>query len=219
MCSKAACTIIPINKFPFKAIELPFPRKSLAPFISEETVNFHYDKHHQGYVTKLNALAETQKALKQKSIEQIFKTEKPGTTPFNLSAQILNHDFYWMCLKPAKGAVVSKPKENMEINKVIKKTFGTFDKFKEEFSAKAAGHFGSGWCWLVNDKNDEKVKIVDTHDAINPMIYKQQPLLVCDVWEHAYYIDTRADRAKYISNYFNLINWEFVEKSLKHYKC
>ena len=192
---------------PFSIPPLPFAYDALAPKgISKEQVTYHYDKHHQGYVTKLNAAAVANPALAGKTIVELIKTEKGPI--FNLAAQIFNHTFYWNCLSPEGG---SEP--TGKLKEAINKDFGSFGKFKEEFSAAANGHFGSGWAWLVAD-SDNKLKIVQTHDAATPLTDNLKPLLTCDVWEHAYYVDYRNDRAAYVNTFWNLVNWKFVESQL-----
>lgn len=127
---------------------------------------------------------------------------------FNLAAQIWNHTFYWHSLSPNGGG-----KPTGKIAKAIDDSFGSFEKFKEEFSAAASGHFGSGWAWLVRDENN-KLEVMQTHDAGNPMTQGKIPVLTCDVWEHAYYIDYRNDRAAYVNAWWNLVNWKFAEQNL-----
>ena len=192
----------------FSIPPLPWAYDALAAKgLSKEQVTYHYDKHHTGYVVKLNAAAETNTELAKKTIEEIIATEKGPI--FNLAAQIFNHTFYWNCLTPNGGG---QPRGKLleEING----SFGSFDKFKEVFTAAAVGHFGSGWAWLVKDTADNKLKVVQTHDAATPLTDKLKPILTCDVWEHAYYVDYRNDRAAYVKTYWNLVNWEFAEKNL-----
>ena len=191
----------------FSIPPLPFAYDALAPKgLSKEQVTYHYDKHHQGYVTKLNAAAEANPELAKKTIEQIITTEKGPI--FNLAAQIFNHTFYWNCLSANGGEPKGKVLEE------ITASFGSFDKFKDEFTAAAVGHFGSGWVWLVKDGTDNKLKVVQTHDAATPLTENLKPVLTCDVWEHAYYVDYRNDRIAYVKTFWNLVNWEFVEKNL-----
>ena len=173
--------------------------------ISKEQVTFHYDKHHAGYVTKLNAAAASNPELAKKSIETLMSTEKGPL--FNLAAQIWNHNFYWQSLSP-NGGGAPKGKLAQEIDS----SFGSFDKFKEEFTAAAIGHFGSGWAWLVHDGT--KLRVVQTHDAGCPLTEGLKPLITCDVWEHAYYIDYRNDRAAYVKAFWEAVNWDFAESNL-----
>jgi superoxide dismutase, Fe-Mn family len=173
--------------------------------ISKEQVTFHFDKHHQGYVTKLNAAASSNPELAKKSLETIMATEKGPL--FNLAAQIWNHNFYWQSLSPNGGG-----QPTGALAAAIDSSFGSFDKFKEEFTAASIGHFGSGWAWLVKD--GDKLKVVQTHDAANPLTDGMKPILTCDVWEHAYYIDYRNDRAAYVKAFWEAVNWQFAESNL-----
>eukprot|EP01064_Diplonema_japonicum_P003466 TRINITY_DN1222_c1_g1_i1.p2 TRINITY_DN1222_c1_g1~~TRINITY_DN1222_c1_g1_i1.p2 ORF type:complete len:192 (+),score=87.74 TRINITY_DN1222_c1_g1_i1:68-643(+) len=184
---------------------LPYPLDALAGHgISKEQIDFHYNKHHKGYVTKLNAAAEKTPELKEKTIEQLIKEKAPV---FNLAAQIWNHTFYWNCMSPNGGGAPTGA-----IAEAINKDFGSFDKMKEEFSAAAAGHFGSGWAWLVKD--GDKLKVHQTHDAGCPLADGLKPILTCDVWEHAFYIDYRNDKAAYVQSFWKTVNWDFVNSQL-----
>eukprot|EP00760_Papus_ankaliazontas_P015473 PhM_4_TR16534/c0_g1_i2/m.96727/K04564/SOD2; superoxide dismutase, Fe-Mn family len=192
----------------FKIPPLPYAYDALAAKgLSQEQLTFHYDKHHQGYVTKLNAAAASNAELATKSVEELIKTEKGPI--FNLAAQIFNHTFYWSCMSPNGGGAPTGP-----IADKINADFGSFDKFKEVFTAAAVGHFGSGWAWLVQDTAG-KLQVVQTHDAGCPLTDNQTPILTCDVWEHAYYIDFRNDRAKYISAWWELVDWTFANSNLR----
>jgi Fe-Mn family superoxide dismutase len=184
---------------------LPYAMDALAPHISKETLEFHYGKHHKAYVDKLNALipgTEFEKA----TLEDIVKKAKGGM--FNQAAQIWNHTFYWHSLSPKGGGEPSG-----KLADAIKQSFGSFEAFKKEFSDKAAGQFGSGWAWLVR-KGDGKLAVVQTGNADTPLTGSDRPLLTCDVWEHAYYIDYRNARPKYIEAWWMLVNWEFAAKNL-----
>ena len=189
----------------FELPELPYAKNALEPHISAETLEYHHDKHHKAYVDKLNSLIEgTDKA--NKSLEDIIKSSSGGL--FNQAAQVWNHTFYWHCLSPNGGGAPTG-----SIAEAINKAFGSFDKFKEEFTASAIGNFASGWTWLVK-KSDGSVAIVNTDDAGTPVTDESQtPLLTCDVWEHAYYVDYRNARPKYLEAYWNLVNWEFVNSN------
>ncbi|MAM89640.1 superoxide dismutase [Allohahella sp. A8] len=189
----------------FQLPELPYEKNALEPHISAETLEYHHDKHHKAYVDKLNSLIEgTDKA--DKSLEEIIKSSSGGL--FNQAAQVWNHTFYWHCLSPNGGGAPTGA-----IAEAINKAFGSFDKFKEEFTASAIGNFASGWTWLVK-KSDGSVAIVNTDDAETPVTdSSQKALLTCDVWEHAYYIDYRNARPKYLEAYWNLVNWEFVNSN------
>ncbi|RNF25881.1 iron superoxide dismutase, partial [Trypanosoma conorhini] len=161
-----------------------------------------------GYVTKLNAAAQTNAALAQKTIEEIIKTEKGPV--FNLAAQIFNHTFYWESMCPNGGG-----EPTGKVADEIKASFGSFAKFKEEFTNAAVGHFGSGWAWLVKDTASGKLKVYQTHDAGCPLTEPTlKPLLACDVWEHAYYLDYKNDRAAYVQAFWNVVNWKHAEKCL-----
>jgi len=192
---------------PFVLPPLPWPKNSLEPHISAETVEFHYEKHHRGYVTKLNALAKGT-ALEKSTLEQVVLNEKGKA--FNLGAQIWNHTFYWDGLTEAKNS--GQP--HGKLHEAINHSFGSFDKFKAEFDDKALNHFGSGWVWLVKEKHSDKLAVVETHDAGNPLTDGHVPLLTIDVWEHAYYIDKKNDRGAYIKDWWHVVNWSVVEKRL-----
>lgn len=187
-----------------KLPKLPFNEDALEPVISKETIEFHYGKHHQAYVDNLNKLiAGTE--FEDMELEEIIM--KSGGGIFNNAAQVFNHTFYWNCLAPNGGG-----KPAGKLAEAIDEAFGSFEKFKELFSAKAVGTFGSGWAWLV--KNQEgALEIVSTGNADNPLTKGQTPLLTCDVWEHAYYIDYRNARAKYVETFWNLVNWDFVAEN------
>ena len=188
----------------FKLPDLPFPMDGLKPHISPETLEFHYGKHHNAYVTNLNKLVEGTPHA-EKSLEELIKTTDGGL--FNNAAQVWNHTFYWNCLSPNGGG---EPKG--KIGDEINKAFGSFAEFKKKFSEAAATQFGSGWAWLV--KADGKLSIEKTANAGNPMTNGQKPLMTCDVWEHAYYIDFRNARPKYIEAFWEMVNWDFVEQQL-----
>ena len=185
----------------FTLPELPYAQDALAPHISAETIQFHYGKHHNAYVTKLNGMLDGS-GFEGKTLEEIITGAKPGGV-FNNAAQIWNHTFYWHSLTPQGTEPHGK------VADAVKAAFGDLDKFKEAFTQEALGHFGSGWAWLVKEGNG--VRVVSTHDADNPLRAGLQPLLTCDVWEHAYYIDCRNDRGKYLQNFWNLVNWDFAE--------
>lgn len=188
-----------------KLPDLPYAKNALEPHISAETIDFHFGKHHATYVTNLNKLiAGTD--FESASLEDIIGKASGGV--FNNAAQVWNHTFYWNCLSPNGGGNPKGP-----LAEAIDKTFGGIDAFKEKFSASAAGNFGSGWTWLV--KNGQgMLEIVNTGNAGNPMTNGQSPLLTCDVWEHAYYIDYRNARPKYVEAFWNLVNWDFVAQNL-----
>lgn len=187
--------------------KLPFEESSLEPYISKETLFYHYQKHHKAYLDKLNALIE-KSITKSKKIEDIIKTESGPV--FNNAAQVYNHDFYWKSL----SSIAGDNKPNNKILEKIKSDFGSFELFKKAFSDTAIGHFGSGWIWLVQDKNGQ-LAIENTQNADCPLKYAKNPILTCDVWEHAYYIDYRNERSKYIESWWNIVNWRFAANNLK----
>jgi len=185
---------------------LPYAKNALEPYISAETLDFHHGKHHQAYVTNLNNLipgTEFEKA----SLEDIILKSSGGI--FNNAAQIWNHTFYWNSLKPNGGGAPTGA-----LADAINKTFGSFDKFKEEFTKTAVTTFGSGWAWLVKHA-DGSLGLVSTSNAGCPLTQGLKPLLTCDVWEHAYYIDFRNARPKYVEEFWNLVNWDFVAKNFE----
>ena len=187
-----------------KLPELPYALDALAPHISKETLEFHYGKHHQTYITNLNGLIKGTE-FENMSLEDIVKKSSGGM--FNNAAQVWNHTFYWMGLSPKGGG---EPKGALA--DAINKKWGSFAKFKEEFTKVAVGTFGSGWGWLVK-KSDGSVDLVSTSNAATPLTGADKPLLTCDVWEHAYYVDYRNLRPKYVEAFWNLVNWDFVAKN------
>ncbi|MBL4818386.1 MAG: superoxide dismutase [Deltaproteobacteria bacterium] len=189
----------------FKLPDLPYSKDALAPHISTETLEFHHGKHHQTYVTNLNKFTEGSD-LANKSLEDLIKSQSGGL--FNNAAQIWNHTFYWHSMAPKAGGA---PKD--KIGDAINQAFGSFDAFKEQFSKAALGQFGSGWAWLVQD-NSGKLAIETTSNAGCPLTDNKKPILTCDVWEHAYYIDYRNARPKYLEAWWNLVNWDFANSNL-----
>src|SRR5690554_1297418 len=190
------------NIMAFELPELPYAKDALAPHISEETLEFHYGKHHKTYLDRLNA-ALPGSEFEGKTLEEIVKSSSGGV--FNNAAQVWNHTFYWNCLSPNGGGAATGA-----VAGAIDAAFGSFDKFKEEFTAQAVANFGSGWTWLVK-KADGTVAIVNTSNAETPLTDESvTPLLTVDVWEHAYYIDYRNARPKYMDAFWALVNWEFV---------
>jgi len=189
----------------FTLPELPYAKDALAPHISAETLDFHYGKHHQAYVNNLNTFAKDDPSLNGKSIEDLVRTASGKV--FNNAAQVWNHTFYWQSMKPQGGG-----EPTGAIKAAIDKSFGGFSAFKEKFSASATAHFGSGWAWLV--KTDSGLEIIDTHDAGCPLTQNKKPILTCDVWEHAYYIDYRNARAKYVEAWWNLVNWDHANTQI-----
>jgi Fe-Mn family superoxide dismutase len=185
---------------------LPYARDALAPHISAETLDYHYGKHHQAYVTNLNNLI---KGTEFESMDLVDIVKKAQGGMFNNAAQVWNHTFYWNSLSPKGGGEPSG-----KLADAIKKAFGGFAQFKDDFSKLAAGTFGSGWAWLVQ-RADGSLGIVSTSNAATPITGADRPLLTCDVWEHAYYIDYRNARPKYVEAFWNLVNWEFAASQMK----
>lgn len=185
----------------FELPQLPYAMDALQPHISKETLEYHYGKHHQTYVTNLINLV---KGTPQEnmSLVELIKTTTGGI--FNNAAQVYNHTFYWHCLSPQGG---SEPKGPLA--EAIAKQFGSFAAFKEQFTKTAITTFGSGWAWLVKNANGE-LEIISTSNAGCPLTQNQTPLLTCDVWEHAYYIDYRNSRPNYLEAFWSLVNWEFA---------
>lgn len=190
----------------FELPSLPYAKDALEPHISSETIEFHYGKHHQTYVDKLNGLVDGTD-MASKSLEDIVKTSEGGV--FNNAAQVWNHTFYWNCLSPNGGGEATGA-----IAEAITAAFGSFDAFKEQFTNSAINNFGSGWTWLVKNA-DGSVAIVNTSNAATPLTDTSvTPLLTVDVWEHAYYVDYRNARPKYMEAFWALVNWEFVNANL-----
>ena len=189
----------------FELPALPYEKNALEPHISAETLEYHYGKHHNTYVVNLNNLIKGTE-FEGKSLGEIIKTSTGGI--FNNAAQVWNHTFYWHCLSPKGGNAPTGA-----VAEAINKAFGSFDAFKEELTKSAIGNFGSGWTWLVK-KADGSLAIVNTSNAATPLTNGDKPLLTVDVWEHAYYIDYRNARPKYLENFWALVNWEFVAKNL-----
>lgn len=183
---------------------LPYALDALQPHISKETLEYHYGKHHQTYVTNLNNLIKGTE-FENATLEEIVKKSSAGV--FNNAAQVWNHTFYWNCLTPNGGVAPSGA-----LADAINVKWGSFDKFKEEFTKSCLANFGSGWTWLAK-KADGSVDIVNTSNAATPLTGVDTPLMTCDIWEHAYYIDYRNARAKYVEAFWNLANWDFVAKN------
>ncbi len=183
---------------------LPYEKNALEPHISAETLEFHYGKHHQTYVTNLNNLTPGTE-FENLSLEEIVKKSSGGI--FNNAAQVWNHTFYWHSLSPKGGG-----EPTGALAEAIATAFGSFEKFKEEFSKTAITTFGSGWAWLVKNA-DGSLALVSTSNAATPLTSGQTPLLTIDVWEHAYYVDYRNARPKYVEAFWNLVNWEFAAQN------
>jgi superoxide dismutase, Fe-Mn family len=189
----------------FELPALPYAKDALAPHISQETLEFHHGKHHNTYVVKLNELTQGTDFAKM-SLEDVVRKSSGGI--FNNAAQVWNHTFYWHCLSPNGGG-----KPSGSTAEAIDKAFGSFDQFQEKFNTAATTQFGSGWAWLVR-KKDGSLDIVQTSNAGCPITEDHKPLLTCDVWEHAYYIDYRNSRPNYLNAFWMLVNWDFVAKNL-----
>ncbi len=189
----------------FKRPDLPFGLNDLSPFVSEEQMDYHYNKHHEAYFKKLNILVDGKPESDMDLKDLVIKSE--GGV-FNNAAQAWNHSFFWDCMSPDGGG---KPKENTLA--AIERDLGGLENFKKELSEKAATLFGSGWAWLAKDAAG-KLEIMPLSNADTPLKHGKTPISTLDVWEHAYYIDYRNERPKFIEKFFDVINWDFVEKCL-----
>ncbi|GHA76344.1 superoxide dismutase [Cognatilysobacter bugurensis] len=190
----------------FELPPLPYDRAALEPHISGETLDYHYGKHHKAYVDNLNKLVEgTEHA--NRSLEEIIRNSQGPV--FNNSAQVWNHTFFWNCMSPDGGG-----EPTGKLADGINAAFGSFAAFKEQFSDVAIKTFGSGWAWLVQ-RPDGSLALVSTSNANTPLTSEDTPLLTCDVWEHAYYIDYRNARPKFVEAFWNVVNWNFVASSMK----
>lgn len=192
----------------FKLPDLPYQLNALEPYISKETLEYHWGKHHRAYVNKLNELLQNSEDYSNLNLEEVILKSKSGPV-FNNSAQVWNHTFYWHCMKPQGG---SEPQGKLA--DAIKRDFGSFEEFQKKFNQAATGQFGSGWAWLAINQ-DNKLEVFSTPNAVNPMTENKKAILTCDVWEHAYYIDTRNDRAKYVENFWQIVNWDFVNEKFQ----
>ena len=190
--------------------KLDYPKNSLSPIMSEETLDLHHGKHHQTYITNLNNFIKDTD-MENMSLEEIIMNsskDKSKSGIFNNASQHWNHNLFWKCMKPNGGGKVSS-----KLEEKIKKDFESFEKFKEEFINAGVTQFGSGWCWL--SVKEGKLVITKTPNAENPIIHNMKPILGCDVWEHSYYLDYKNKRPAYLENFFDkLINWEFVESHI-----
>ncbi len=196
--------------------DLPYANDALAPYISAETIAFHHKKHHQTYVNNLNKLIKDTE-FEDLSLEDIIKKSSGGM--FNNAAQVWNHTFYWNGLKPSdlKHDALqanSRAPSGAVLEAIIAK-WGSVEAFKTAFSQCATTTFGAGWAWLVKQE-DGQLEIVSTSNAATPLTSNAKPLLTCDVWEHAYYIDYRNDRADYLEKFWHIVNWDFVAKNFAH---
>ena len=189
----------------FTLPELPYPKDALAPAISAETLDFHWGKHHNTYVVNLNNFVEKDPSLAGRSLEDLVRTTSGPV--FNNAAQVWNHSFYWQSMKPSGGG-----EPTGKLAEWITRDFGSFADFKSKFSAATVGQFGSGWGWLVH--NGGRLEITTTSNAGCPLTEGKTPILTCDVWEHAYYIDYRNARAKYVESWWALVNWDHASQQL-----
>ncbi|ASX27576.1 superoxide dismutase [Rickettsia sp. MEAM1 (Bemisia tabaci)] len=198
------------TSYPFVLPNLPYDKESFKPHFTAETFEYHHGKHHNAYVQNLNNLLKDKEELQKKNLEEIidWSSQNQNIAIFNNAAQVWNHTFFWHSIKPNGGG-----KPSGKILKQINDDFGSFEKFCEQFKAEATGQFGSGWAWLVYHNN--RLQIVKTANAGTPIANGMQPLLACDIWEHAYYIDYRNKRPDYVDIFIkHMINWEFVENNL-----
>lgn len=186
---------------------MPYEQDALEPHISARTISYHYNKHHQGYLTKLDAALPKGDERREQSLEEIIKSSEGGV--FNCAAQVWNHTFYWQSLDPTGKTSASK-----ELATQIDADFGNVDELKSQLRSITGGQFGSGWGWLVWNDADSKLQVISTTDAENPMTEGLVPLLTLDVWEHAYYLDYQNDRGAYLGNLVDqLLNWEFASRN------
>ena len=191
----------------FELRKLPYATNSMEGFLSATTFEYHYGKHHSTYVTNLNNLIKGGE-FENAELYDIIKKSSGGL--FNNAAQVYNHDFYWDCISPSKD---SQSALSGELKDAINAEFGSLDGFKEKFIAAATTLFGAGWCWLVYNIGSKKLEILQTSNAATPITEDKVPLLVVDVWEHAYYIDNKNARPAYLEKFFAHINWAFVSKA------
>ena len=195
----------------FELPPLPYPKDALEPHMSTRTLEFHYGKHHQTYVTTLNSLVKGT-PMADMALEALIRAsakDEATSAVFNNAAQVWNHSFFWHCMKPQGGG---RPKG--EVAQAIEQSFGGFDEFKEEFKTACVSQFGSGWGWLVRDGG--RLKVTKTADAVNPLSQGQTALLACDVWEHAYYLDYQNRRPDFVRTFLeHLVNWDHVARLLK----
>lgn len=198
-------------------MDLPYPTDGLAPYITAETISYHYGKHHRTYLDNLNnslqKLPEDSKlrSMDLKDIVMASHNNPKMLGIFNNAAQVLNHDFYWLSMRQKGGGEIKDAK----LLSLIKESFGSFAEFKEEFVKIGLSQFGSGWVWLVRDNASGALLVTKTSNADNPILYNQTPLITCDVWEHAYYIDYRNKRADYINIFLDkLVDWDFAASNL-----
>jgi Fe-Mn family superoxide dismutase len=194
----------------FELAPLPYAKHALEPYMSRETLEYHYEKHHRGYLRKLQGLIDRTPEA-EKSLEDLICSADGKV--FDNAAQVWNHTFFWNCMQPKGGG-----EPEGDLAHLIRDTFGSFRNFKESFATVGEGRFGSGYVWLVLDRN--RLSCINTPNAANPLMTKRTPLLTCDVWEHAYYLDHRNNRGKYLDIFLrHLVNWDFVSEQLKRAKA
>lgn len=188
----------------FKLPKLDYEINSLEPYMSQETLEYHYGKHHQAYINNLNNMIKWTE-LENSSLEEIV--EKSNWGLYNNAAQTANHDFFWKIMSPNAGW-----KPSGKISELIDRDFWSFEEFKKEFSNQSIWNFASWWTWLIKN-NEGRLEIKNTDDAVT-LVFDENVLIAIDMWEHSYYIDTRNNRAKYLENFFHLINWDFVNEQV-----
>lgn len=200
-----------MNMNVFTLPELPYDKSALKPFITEETFDYHHGKHHAAYVNNLNNLIKDLNDYNELNLEKLIQkaADEKKVGIFNNAAQHWNHAFFWNCMSPNGGG---KPKG--KIAELIDKDFGSFDTMKEKLSQAAVTLFGSGWAWLVQNE-EGKLEIVQYANADTPIIHGKQPLVTIDVWEHAYYIDYRNQRPKFVEGFWDVVNWDNANKQLR----
>lgn len=200
------------QQYPFSLLELPYSKDALMPHFTIENFDYHHDKHHNAYVVKLNELLQNMPELQKLSLEEIILKSSNDTSMraiFNNAAQIWNHTFYWHSMRPNGGGMPSSA-----LLSQIEKDFGSFEQFKKTFHAQGVGQFGSGWVWLVY--HEGKLQITSSSNADTPIIHSMRPIITCDVWEHAYYIDYRNRRPDYLNIFLDhLVDWKFAEANMK----
>jgi Fe-Mn family superoxide dismutase len=196
----------------FELPELPFERDALEPHIGADTVHFHYEKHHQGYMDTLDKALRGNDERREDTLENIIRRthRDEDAAVFNPAAQVYNHNLYWQSLSPASDRL-----PNESLSRAIDRDFGGIDAFKSRFREKALGQFGAGWAWLVFDPSTEQLRVLNTSNAMTPIVAGLEPLLTLDVWEHAYYLDYQNRRAEYVDGFLQqLVNWELAERRL-----
>lgn len=197
-------------KIDFELPELPFDKGALSPIITEETFDYHHGKHHASYVNNLKQLIKDTE-LENASVEEIIRNSfsEKNVGLFNNAAQHWNHSFFWNCLSPNGGGIPTG-----KVSALIDRDFGSFEKFREKFSTTAVKLFGAGWAWLAQNEQGN-LEILAMKDAYTPLVENKKPILTIDVWEHAYYIDYRNARPKFVESFWDIVNWDFANQNLK----